>query len=137
MTRIKQPKISKHLFDTEEEALSVVDSFKHVLSEDGEILTPCYHKTMGLKAEVTKTVYEKETVQILNEETGKNESWEIDTDEVIQESYPTGKWQLDILWFFEEDEEFKVGEDLESSKIDLCHEGNHGLAGYSYLKNKI
>lgn len=113
MNRIKQPKISKHVFGTKEEAQIAFDLLQHTFDEDGEIITPCYHKPMGLKAETIKSVSE-----------------DIETEQ-------TGRWQLDVLWFFDEDEEFKVSKELEASKIDLTHEGNHGLAGYSYLKNKI
>jgi len=139
MARIRNPKISKHVYDTEEEARYAFDSFKDVLDENGEIIERCYHKPMGLKAEIVKTTYIKETIEVLNEDTGENESWEIDTDEVLQEEYPTGRWQLDVRWFFEESEEgvYEVPTEFKDSNIDLEHEGNHGLSGYSYLKNKV
>ncbi len=49
----------------------------------------------------------------------------------------TGNWQLDVQWVFEDKEEIKHPYGWGKYALDLKHEGNHGIAGVSYLDNKL
>lgn len=125
-------KQSKYLFPNEEKAREMKESLESTIEN------PCSHTTHGLKDEMTKTIYEKMT--LIDEATG--EEIEVDNKEVIiKESEPTGKWQLDVAWCFKDEEEIEEARTYHvqfgAILLDLDHEGNEGISGRSYLKEKL
>ncbi len=101
-------KQSKYLFPSEEKAREMKESL--VSTEEN----PCSHTAHGLKAETIEKEIDGETVKD-----------------------PTGKWQLDVDWCFSEDEEIDHPYGWKMYALELKREGNHGILGRSYLKEKL
>ena len=130
----------KYVFPTLEKAQEMKDSL--VSTEE----KPNLSHGFGLIPEMTKAIYEQE--EVLDEET--QEMIFVDTDVILEESVATGKYQLDVEWkglIPENIEEIEVDETIKPIydhpygwkmySISISHEGNHGVNGFSYLKNKL
>ena len=121
-------KQGKYLFPSFEKAKEMKDDL--ISTEEN----PCKHTAHGLKPEMTKAVYEK--IIVADEVTG--EEIEVDNkDVVLEESEPTGRWQLDVFWVFSEDEEIDHPYGWKKYALDLDSEGNNRIIGRKYLNDKL
>lgn len=115
-------KYGKYVFPTREKAQEMKESLNG--TED----KPNPSEGFALLPEMTKAVIDEET------------------NEVLEEAVPTGRFQLDVIWRGLKPEPKEDENDIDvfdhpygwkMYSIDISHEGNNVVNGFSYLSNKF